>query len=636
MKRIYFLPLALLLLQCQSAETPLAINKFDDLRLRELYDLQDQRQSQDLIPFLAHPDSIMREAAALAFSSLQDPMAKEPLVLLLGDPVASVRNTAAYALGQLSDTTLQQPLMHAIDQETKIEVVNSLLEALGKCSTVNTGLTFLTDLNQVPNHNHMGTAWGIYRAGLKGIHSPAALMRMMDLLESEQWEARLGAAHFLARTQGLDLSEYGNQLTQASKDSLPEIRMALALALGKAGSAVKEHLLYLLRNDEDYRVRVNAIRALGNLLMDPWELLPALQDESEHVVFTAANFLRDFGTSTMSDTLKILAGEAKDVQVSTALYGVCLAHAQQDSELVDYLQLQFKEEKNPYHQAFYVDALSRQVGSYAFLENVVFGDYPPAVTTAAINGLYEINKNPEFPLTLKDQFAAIYRQSVATGDVATAGIAAQALRDEALKFKGAFDDLGFLDIALENLTLPRDIETYQELLRTKNYLLDIDNPVEAELAYNNPIDWELVAKIPSRQRIRIATIKGDIQMELMVDESPATVAYIWKLMDGGFYDNKTFHRVVPNFVAQGGCPRGDGWGSTEHTIRSELGTSKYLTGTVGMASAGKDTESCQWFITHSPTPHLDGRYTVFARVVSGMDVVHQLEVGDQIIKIEKY
>ena len=98
-----------------------------------------------------------------------------------------------------------------------------------------------------------------------------------------------------------------------------------------------------------------------------------------------------------------------------------------------------------------------------------------------------------------------------------------------------------------------------------------------------------------------------------------------------FYDDKPFHRVVPNFVVQGGDPRGDGYGSLNFTIRSELPQVYYdQEGMVGMASAGLHTESNQFFITHSPAPHLDGRYTIFAKVVDGMDVIHQLQIGDLI------
>jgi len=106
-----------------------------------------------------------------------------------------------------------------------------------------------------------------------------------------------------------------------------------------------------------------------------------------------------------------------------------------------------------------------------------------------------------------------------------------------------------------------------------------------------------------------------------------------KLAQKGFYDGLGFHRVVPNFVLQGGDPRGDGWGGPGYAIRSEYSFARFGRGMVGIASAGKDTEGCQFFITHLPTPHLDGRFTVFARVVDGFDVVDRLQVGDTIEKV---
>ncbi|MCU0288039.1 MAG: peptidylprolyl isomerase [Acidobacteria bacterium] len=136
------------------------------------------------------------------------------------------------------------------------------------------------------------------------------------------------------------------------------------------------------------------------------------------------------------------------------------------------------------------------------------------------------------------------------------------------------------------------------------------------------------------QQVKIKTAKGDIVIVLLINESPGSAANFVHLLKNKFYKDTYIHRVVPNFVIQDGCPRGDGWGAPPYSIGSELGPLYYEEGSVGMASAGKDTEGSQWFITHSPTPHLDGRYTIFAKVVSGMDVVHKLEVGDKIITME--
>ncbi|MBK5279711.1 MAG: peptidylprolyl isomerase, partial [Bacteroidia bacterium] len=127
------------------------------------------------------------------------------------------------------------------------------------------------------------------------------------------------------------------------------------------------------------------------------------------------------------------------------------------------------------------------------------------------------------------------------------------------------------------------------------------------------------------------TTKGEIIIQLFVEESPGSVSNFVELCNQRYFDGKFFHRVVPNFVVQAGCNRGDGFGSEAYSIRSEFSGRRYTEGSIGMASAGKDTEGTQWFITHSPTPHLDGKYTTFAEVVSGMEVVHQIEVGDRIV-----
>ncbi|HRH38876.1 MAG TPA: peptidylprolyl isomerase, partial [Flavobacteriales bacterium] len=100
-------------------------------------------------------------------------------------------------------------------------------------------------------------------------------------------------------------------------------------------------------------------------------------------------------------------------------------------------------------------------------------------------------------------------------------------------------------------------------------------------------------------------------------------------------NGKYFHRMVPNFVIQGGCPRGDGYGGMPWTLRTEIGHTPFTTGSVGLASAGPDTESCQFFITHSAAPHLDGHYTRFGEVVSGMEVVWSIQVGDVMEKVER-
>ena len=133
---------------------------------------------------------------------------------------------------------------------------------------------------------------------------------------------------------------------------------------------------------------------------------------------------------------------------------------------------------------------------------------------------------------------------------------------------------------------------------------------------------------PVSTHVFIDTDRGTIQIELAVVDAPLTVETFVTLARKGFYNGLTFHRVVPNFVIQGGDPRGDGEGGPGFTIRDELSQQPYLRGIVGIALDWKDTGGSQFFITHSPQPHLDGRYTVVGRVISGMEVVDQIQPSD--------
>ncbi len=128
------------------------------------------------------------------------------------------------------------------------------------------------------------------------------------------------------------------------------------------------------------------------------------------------------------------------------------------------------------------------------------------------------------------------------------------------------------------------------------------------------------------------TEKGDIHIEFFDEDAPSTVKNFKNLIQDGFYDGLNFHRVIPNFVIQGGCPNGTGTGGPGYHIPCEINTQKHLAGSLSMAHAGKDTGGSQFFICHSPQPHLDGVHTVFGQT-SDMDVVNSIEPGDTIISV---
>ena len=137
---------------------------------------------------------------------------------------------------------------------------------------------------------------------------------------------------------------------------------------------------------------------------------------------------------------------------------------------------------------------------------------------------------------------------------------------------------------------------------------------------------------------KIKTNKGDMRVEFFEDDAPKTVENFTKLAKDGYYDKLTWHRVIPNFVIQGGCPKGDGSGGPGYTIDCELdGENQFHDrGVLSMAHSGRNTGGSQFFVCHSRenTKHLDRKHTVFGKVTEGLDVLDTIQQGDSIDAIK--
>ena len=205
----------------------------------------------------------------------------------------------------------------------------------------------------------------------------------------------------------------------------------------------------------------------------------------------------------------------------------------------------------------------------------------------------------------------------------------------------------------DKLKHPMNIQVLTETTRDEDYVVRLKaaellrgstNEVSATRLQIGKVDtghdrayWRRIADLSESTRNPTALIhtkKGDIRIELFAEDAPMTVDNFIRLARSGFYNGLAFVRVVPNFVIQGGDPRGDQNGGPGYQIRDEINLRKYETGTVGMALSGKDTGGSQFFIAHSPQPHLDGGYTVFGQVTEGMDAVNRIARGDKIERIE--
>jgi len=642
--------LALVLVACAPAvrvrSQATSPNKFAaDSTLRRMATLQDERRTAGLLPYLGHAQALYRREAALAFASVQDKAATAALLTHLTDADAAVRQATAYALGQTADSTAEGALQQRIAIEPDPVARRYMLEALGRCTTqaglanlIRLPTTLATDTAALA-----GQAWGLYRAGLRGLTSEAAVGRVVQLLASTNpYGARLAAANMLARTRNLNLAPYATTLLQvAQNDPSYAVRSAVAAALGKAAtdSSVPGVLASLARRDPDYRVRLSAIRSMTAAMYAPVKeaVWAALTDKNDQVALTAAEFYLanakgEPGTIFLEKANQLTSWRVRATLLAAALkYGGPMRGAIRTA-----VQQRYTASANVYEKGYLLKAMAEDPACYEFVTKSVFPK-PAALVigTYGMEALVNMRALADFPKEQQATFALTLQQGISSGDVAIMGIAAEAIRNPKLGLRSVFVSSDFIKTARDKLILPRDLEAWESLQQTIAYLDNAPTPsFPIAKAASHPINWSVVQTIPATQRVTVRTSKGDIVFRLLVNEAPGSVASFVELIQQGFYNGKTIHRVVPNFVAQGGCPRGDGWGSTDYNLRSEFADLRYGEGAVGLASAGKDTESCQWFITHSPTPHLDGRYTIFAQVISGIEVVSRLEIGDRIEQVD--
>lgn len=619
----------------QTSEVTEASNIFHDSTILKIHRLQDERRAEDIASFLTSENREYRRAAAMALASVQEPAMIPYLAVLLDDSSMNVRSAAAYALGQTYDSAALPHLAEALPQEDSVLVIRELLESTGKVITQET-LAILHQFVPENDAEKEGFAWALYRAGIRNVHDPELISRAMDLLDSgNTYLTRLGAAHFLARTPNTDLGRFAGRLARfVTTEPAPAVRMALAQVLGRTGSRRgREVLSGTLLSDSDYRVRVNAIRALSNfneqMLTDTTWLFESIDDPQINVRIAAAGILATMdGLDPVFLVEKALRSENK--RVGGLLFKAAVRNGQDYPDAVEVIKEEYESADDPYYKAWLLEALGNSPVAYDYIVTQIFSEVPPVVSTAGMTALTEMRGKEGFPETLKQPMADVMRDVMKTGDIGLIYMGGGLLSDDRFDFREHYEDISFLYEAKDKLSLPQDNEALQILNTTIAFFEGAEEIPVTENPYNHPVDWELVKRIPRDLEVTLHTAKGPVTLRLYIENSPGSVANFVQLAMNDYYDGIAFHRVVPNFVVQGGCPRGDGFGGENYSIRSEFSDLRYEEGSVGMASAGKDTEGTQWFITHSPTPHLDGRYTIFAQVTAGMDVVHQLEVGDQI------
>jgi cyclophilin family peptidyl-prolyl cis-trans isomerase/HEAT repeat protein len=571
-----------------------------------------------------------QQDAVLAFGSVQDSTYTKWLSDQLRNDDSTIRSYAAFSLGQTKGLLAQQHLLKRITLETNENVRFELFDALGKVAGSE-------PLRSIGYSSDIFFPWLCYRYGLREQCDEWMVANVKKFLMFEYpFTARLGAAHFFARARISPLVEGHELINSSLNDTSADVRMASAAGLKHLKTTpALEAIGKILSGENDYRVRVNAVRSIASFPFQEGKehLFRGLRDENVNVSIAAAETIRSSIVLSASDEVYELARITPNWRVQAVLLeAVAMVSAEKTGVLMDVKNL-YSSSKNNYQKAALLQVMAQSPESFEFIKTELLTADVSVIQSAAATALVALNRNQNFPITLNESILETYVAAIGRGDVAVIGLVTEALIDSTLGFKGIVKDIEFLHNAKSKLSLPRDYESYEPLEKAIAYF-EQRPPIQIVKTYNHPIDWNLVKKISRDQLAVIKTSRGDITVKLFVEEAPGSVANFVELAEKDYYDGKVFHRVVPNFVIQGGCPRGDGWGSEDYSIRSEFSTRRYKEGSVGMASAGKDTEGVQWFITHSPTPHLDGRYTIFAEVTNGMDVVHNIEVGDIIVDIQ--
>ena len=606
----HLLPAVLLFIACQPAAPPM--NRWADERLWPVLEGQEHRDIEALCALLRHEDPVVREAAALAFASVQDTSARPSLLKALSDEIATVRSTAAFALGFVADSLALQR-MAELTADLKDSAMLAPFEASAFMAMQRAGR--LMDANAILHY--FGSSTGHER-----VRAADALRRLPDsvLIHSPEEISRLMA------------------------DSDAEVRARAALAMRKLGPMADTASLHALaRNELDGGTRVNAIRACT--------ALNCITDED---LFDAARTLelRMAGLEALNsrESLNPLQclfhqKDAADQALGIALLGLAAKHSTPESKggLCEQIEGFLGLPTSSYDKARAISALL-SAGCWRDLGPVlsmIRSTEHAVIRQAALQGAIAIARDHMSRARFANaaaqyaELASVIAAAIRTGDAGLISAAAELIEQEEAETIRILLPLELEKEAFAPLQPIRDLEARLLLQKAIAKRDGLPPPRHAPPPFNHAINKEKLVALKQGQQYRIVTSKGEIIIATDVNECPGSSLAFDSLVTAGYYNGKAFHRVVPNFVVQGGCPRGDGYGGMPWTLRTEIGRTPFTAGSVGLASAGPDTESCQFFITHSAAPHLDGRYTRFGEVVSGMDVVWMLQVGDVMERVER-
>ncbi len=622
----------------------------------------------DLMRLLNDEEARTRRRAALALGRVGLPEAIPALQQALGDAEFEVRQMAAFALGLIGDASARPALLNALKDSEPI-VQGRAAEALGTIGDRNDAAAIAAMVRTSIQGGALNTVTPDDLGWPLAPPVEAVRLGLYALVRLGSYEA---LATSVINPNGAPVSAWwpiafalGRSGDARAVPALTVLlqtpgRFTAAFAARGLGALKGQNAAAVLRDIADKRQRdpavvIEAIRALAAIRDMPssrvFERIVAESESNPTLRLEAANALAglhapeslDFIVDLMSDSAPAIRGAA--IRALAAI----------DSETFLTTLSGMDPDRDWTVRTAQADALAMLPGAQGHARLVaMLQDRDQRVIPAVLRALVAA-KAPDAERLLINQLKAddfVVRTAAAnslaslkaTGAVpalvdayrATAGDTTYVARAAILTAVNAIDPAAarpLLQDALQDKDWAVRIKAAM-LLRDQGVT---DTGATIRPAPVRPMDDATRQFLVAPQFSPHAFIqldRGTIELELAITDAPLTVANFIDLAHKGFFNGVAIHRVVPDFVVQDGDPRGDGEGGPGFTIRDELNQLPYLRGTVGMALDWKDTGGSQFFITHSPQPHLDARYTTFGRVVNGIELVDRIEPGDVIRRVQ--
>lgn len=615
--------------------------------------LSDRRMydSTALELMLAGPVEVRRELA-VALGRIGDRRGRSLLQGLLVDSDLEVRRAAAFALGELGDPEARRALIvAAVDDDAELGAL--AVEALGKLATP------LAEVRRALGALAPEAAWRRLAGALFRFAEPELAAAAGEGLARPEPEVRAGCAYALGRTarpEGVEL------LRGRVTDADPFVRAWAARGLGEAGGLDDLGRLEPLLSDPALSPRIQAIRAGARLLgrfsaLPPlgWgDRLSTLADDASAGVRAAALEAagRFLPNPALEQTLRRRADDGESRESELAFAALVEGRVADAAELV----AAAAAAEEPRLRARAAEAAAR-LGDFGTLATLA-EDPLAAVRAAALEGLAEGAGDalPELAGRFLDDPDPVVRATAL--DLAARQPGVPAARLAAAVDAGRRDPINDARLAgvraLAALAAARPAERAAVVEALDRLRDDRDGLVRREavaglagLGEARPpagpyelgrgLDFYrgVLQQTAARRRVELVTERGALVLELACPEAPLTCLSFLQLARQGYFDGIVFHRVVPDFVVQGGDPRGDGWGGPGYALRDEINRLRYHRGALGMALSGPDTGGSQFFLTLSPQPHLDGGFTVFGRVVDGDSVLDEIRQEDRILSVRE-